>query len=181
MKYAFVFLLLISLTSVGQVKSDSTASADTLKPVPVSYLKRQPYQIVIPRGWRVSNDCIDKNCSLLSPSDTLGSPDRFIENINIVFDNLSSKNYTVDQYAQYSISYLPKVVKGFKVHEKKKLKPNVYMVIYSGEKSNFAQKWKQYYYVKNQKVYVVTFAAETSKFEYYLPFVNDSLASFKIF
>lgn len=185
MKYLLVFTLMLSATFVSaQVTKDtlSTTKKDTAKvaaPI-INYLKKSAYQIIVPSGWKSDPNCPEKNCTLTAPGDTIGPYDSYTESINIVFENLSSKSYTVDQYADFSKGYLPKVVKGFKVLERKKLKPNVIMMVYTGEKNSFPQTWRQYYYVKNQKVYIVTFACEPHKYAYYLPIVTESLASFKV-
>lgn len=175
-------LFLISLVSSAQITKDTTVAVkDTVKAVPAPVLKKLAYQINIPAKWKIKEGCIETDCSLLSQADTLSATfDKFTENINIVYQPLPSKNYTVEQYVEYSRKYLPSVVKGFKVHKKKKIKPNAWMMVYSGEKSGYFQTWRQYYYVKNAKVYIVTFAAETPKYEYFLPFVTESLSSFKL-
>ena len=72
------------------------------------------------------------------------------------------------------------MVKNFKVVEKKKLKSNVIRLTYSGEKDTFKQTWRQYYYVKASKVYIVTFSAETQKYDYYQRFIESFLNSFKL-
>lgn len=177
-------ILFVSLVSSAQIAKDTTAAVkDTTKVLP-PVLKKLAYQINIPTDpakWKIKEGCTETDCSLLSQADTLSATfDKFTENINIVYQPLPSKNYTVEQYVEYSRKYLPSVVKGFKVHEKKKIKPNAWMMVYSGEKSGYFQTWRQYYYVRNAKVYIVTFAAETPKYEYFLPFVTESLNSFKL-
>lgn len=153
---------------------------DTSKAPKPFVLDKKTYKINIPAGWRIQDNCQENLCSLLSPIDTLSYIDRFVDNINITVDKLPSASYTVDKYAQFSIQYLPGVVKNFKIIEKKKLKPNVYMLIYKGEKSGYTQTWQQYYYIKNAKVFIVTFACETEKYTYYKELVGPYLNTFKL-
>jgi hypothetical protein len=177
-----IVLILLAAKSYAQTPTIDVAT-DTAKIVVIEkpiYLEKKGYKIQIPKGWRLAPECQDNNCSLFSPADTLLLPDTYVENINIAVEKLSSPGYTVDQYAAYSITYLPKVVQNFKLISKKKLNANSFVVEYKGLKNNFLQTWRQFYYVKNSKVYIVTLATETPKFEYYKPLIESYLKSFKI-
>ncbi|MFY7908850.1 MAG: hypothetical protein ACOVO2_04840 [Emticicia sp.] len=156
-----------------------TANASSLTDS-IKVLDFKPYKIDYPSSWRLKAGCAVNECSILSPADTLSWPDGYTESINLTFNPLPSASYTADQYATYSIGYLPKVVKNFKVIERKKLKSNVIRVTYSGEKDTHKQTWRQYYYVKSSKVYIVTFSAETSKYPAYQSFIEPFLNSFTL-
>jgi hypothetical protein len=136
--------------------------------------------MTLPISWEIAPNCTEDYCNVFSPTDTLGFIDRFVENINITVQKLPTASYTVDQYATFSVGYLPKVVKEFVVVERKKLKSNLVRLTYKGIKDNFQQTWRQYYYIKNQKVFIVTFACETSKYKYYQPFIETYLNSFTL-
>jgi hypothetical protein len=164
-------------TPVIESQPDTAKTVAIEKPI---YLEKKGYKIQIPKGWRLGPDCQDNNCSLFSPTDTLLLPDTYVENINITVEKLTSPGYTVDQYATYSISYLPKVVQNFKLISKKKLNASSFVVEYKGLKNNFLQTWRQFYYVKNSKVYIVTLATETPKYEFYKPLIESYLKSFKL-
>lgn len=168
---AFVFVSMVSLPSWAQ--------SDTIQVEPELWLVKKGFKMKYPAKWEISQPCTDTYCSVFSPGDTLGFMDSFRENINFTVSKLSP-GYTVDQYAAYSLGYLPKVVKGFEVLDKKKLRANAYRITYRGTKDNFAQTWRQYYYVKKNQVYIVTFAAESSKYRYYQPFIEPYLASFTL-
>jgi hypothetical protein len=177
-----IVLLFIGYNSYAQTP-ETTTQTDTSKVAVVEkpiYLEKKGYKIQIPKGWRLAPECQDNNCSLFSPTDTLLLPDTYVENINITVEKLTSPGYTVDQYASYSITYLPKVVQNFKLISKKKLNASSFVVEYKGLKNNFLQTWRQFYYVKNSKVYIVTLATETAKFDYYKPIVESYLKSFKV-
>jgi hypothetical protein len=173
--FCFFFLGLL------KINAQSVDSSKVIVEKKPNILKKGGYSINIPDGWKIMDNCQENLCSLLSPADTLGILDRFTENINFTIEKLSTASYSVDKYATYSEAYLPKVVKNFKVIEKKKLKSNTFRMTYKGEKSGFFQTWRQYYVVKNQKLYILTFACETSKYEYYQPIVEPFLNSFRVF
>ncbi len=170
-----VFLTLLSFSGFGQILDSKQKKTEKLL-----VLDRKSYTIDIPAGWKVENNCKDEWCDITSPFDTLGLIDRYLESINFAVNKLPSANYSVDQYAAFSIKYLPTVVKNFSIIEKKKLKSNAYRLTYKGEKDKFKQTWRQYYYIKNAKVYIVTFACETEKYAYYQPLVEPYLNSFRL-
>lgn len=165
----FAFLTLCAFSANASSLSDS-----------IKVLDFKPYKIDYPSTWSLKAGCAANECTILAPRDTLTSPDTYFESINLTFNSLPSASYTVDKYALFSIDYLPKVVKNFKVVEKKKLKSNVIRLTYSGEKDTFKQTWRQYYYVKASKVYIVTFSAETQKYDYYQHFIESFLNSFTL-
>lgn len=160
----FFGFIILSTTTLSAQKIDSLNLKNELK---IKYLDKKEYKIAIPENWTVDKDCKDDLCSLFSPSDTLSYYDIFIENLNITVAKLPTASYTAENYSTYSRGYLPTVVKNYKLLNKKKLKPNVSMIEFTGIKNNFDQTWQQYYFVKRQKVYILTFAIETKKYAYY--------------
>lgn len=170
MKKLFVVLIII----LGFNKANASLT-DSIK-----VLDFKPYKINYPSSWRLKANCAANECTILAPGDTLTWPDTYTESINLTFNPLPSASYTVDKYTAFSIDYLPKVVKNFKVIEKKKLKSNVMRITYTGEKDTFQQTWRQYFYVKSSKVYIVTFSAESKKYNYYQPLIESFLSSFTL-
>ncbi len=138
------------------------------------------YTIEIPKGWTTQEGCTEKYCTFLAPIDTLNGNDSYLENINITVNDLPSSKYPIEKYTEFSIKYLPSVVSQFELLEKHQLTSYSSRVTYKGRKSKFNQTWRQYYIIKDSKVYIVTFAAETSKFEHYIAFVQQSLDSFRV-
>jgi hypothetical protein len=169
-KLIFVFLLIGSLTAQANLLTDSLLVLDF-----------KQYKMNYPATWRIKEGCLPNECTLLAPMDTLSRGlDTYYESINLTFNPLPSASYTVDNYAQYSVEYLPKVVKGFKILEKKKLKPNTIRLTYTGEKNSYQQTWRQYFYVKASKVYIVTFSTESPKYAYYQAMMEPFLNSFML-
>lgn len=165
-----MFLLFLSVNVFAQT--------DSLKaPGMVDF---KAYKMTVPDGWKIKAGCLETQCTLLSPSDTLTKYDAYTETINLTINKLSSASYTAEKYATFSIGYLPKVVNGFEVLERKKLKANLTRITYRGEKNGFLQTWRQYYHVKNAKVYIVTFSAETKKYDYFQPIIEPFLDSFTL-
>ncbi|UBM59121.1 hypothetical protein LAG90_00415 [Marinilongibacter aquaticus] len=138
------------------------------------------YKMTVPYLWRIKPGCVEGQCTFISRPDTLLDFDSYIESINLTVNKLNNSGYTALKYADFSIGYLPKVVKGFKLLEKKKIGSNAYRITYMGTKNSLKQTWRQYYYVKSGKVYIVTFSAETRKYEFYQPMIEPFLNSFAL-
>lgn len=164
-------VLFILLPFLAAAQSDSLTAPKTVD--------FPAYKMTVPTAWKIKAGCVEGQCTLLSPTDTLTAYDAYTETINLTINKLSSASYTAEQYATFSIGYLPKVVNGFQVLERKKLKPNLTRITYRGEKNGYLQTWRQYYHVKNAKVYIVTFSAETKKYDYFQPIIEPFLDSFK--
>lgn len=175
---AFLIVILISMTCKSNCIAQKKDSLISKKEIKINYLDKKEYKIAIPENWIIDKDCKDDLCSLFSPSDTLSYYDVFIENLNITVAKLPTPAYTAENYSNYSRSYLPTVVTKYKLLNKKKLKPNVSMIEFTGIKNNFDQTWQQYYFVKRQKVYILTFAIETKKYAYYTNHYKNIFNSF---
>lgn len=173
MKYFFVFLLYLSFTLKAQTSLDTSAVETQL------LIDMPTYSIELPNTWTIKAGCQEGQCTAHSPTDTLRGYDTYIESVNLTVNKLSSASYTAEKYANFSIGYLPKVIKNFKVLEKKKLNSKSYVISYKGNKNNIWQTWIQYYHVKNSKVYIVTFSAETLKYKHYKDLIAPYLDSFK--
>ena len=123
-KLQFLFLtFLISVQLLAQ-KTDSTFKKPEKEPV----LEKKGYVITIPKGWKIQENCKEELCNLVAPFDTLGILDTFLESINFTVNQLPSASYTVDEYARFSIKYLPSVVKNFSIVDRKKIKSNAFIV-----------------------------------------------------
>lgn len=164
MKYLITFFLILIFNTLGYSQSDT--------------LKTDSYTIIIPEGWKIKEGCLPGDCSLLAPHDNF--EDTFLENINIVVAKAPAKNYPVKKYADFSVGYLPSVIENFEVIDRKPIANNGEYVIYQGIKSDFKQTWKQYYFIKNEGLYIITFTAETDRFDEYINKIQANLDSFQI-
>jgi hypothetical protein len=159
------FLLLLFLSSAVQAQS-------------LDSLNRFDYTLPIPQGWTIKEGCTSTDCSLLAPQDH--KQDTFLENINVSVATAPSKNYPVHKYTDFCLGYLPTVINDFKVLERQKRSVNTEYLIYQGTKSDFAQTWKQYYRIRGEKLYIVTFTAEQKEFSSYLEKIGPLLDQFTL-
>lgn len=159
----FLCFFLFPLFAIAQ-------SADTLD--------KFDYVLPIPKGWTIKEGCQAQDCSLLAPQDH--SKDTFLENLNITVAEAPAKNYPVEKYVDFSAQYLPSVIDGFKILERKKLEGNKAYLIYTGTKNDFLQTWKQVYWIKGEKLYILTLSTESSQFENYIQNIGSFLEAFTL-
>jgi hypothetical protein len=159
-----IFLLLCLSTAVHAQSPDT--------------LNRFDYTLPLPAGWTVKEGCSETDCSILAPQDH--KQDTFLENINITIAAAPSKNYPVGKYTDFSVNYLPSVIQDFKILERTKLKGNAEYLVYQGTKSNFAQTWKQYYFIREEKLYILTLTAEQTQYASYLERIGPLLDAFSV-
>lgn len=144
----------------------------------IDSLNHLPYTIDVPEGWTIKEGYTEADCSFLALQDN--NQDTFLENINIMVADSPAKNYSAEKYTDFSIGYLPSVVENFELLERKKLPENASFIIYKGLKSGYQQTWKQYYYIIKEKMYILTFTAETPRFDEYIDKIQKNLDSFKV-
>jgi eukaryotic-like serine/threonine-protein kinase len=142
-------------------------------------LSKTNYTIKYPDTWTLEEGSTTTSFSIIAGSD--GADDKFVENINLVANNISS--YTPKSYADYSKTFLPSKIKGFKVLEEKEVKQGGktgYYMIFKGKQGNDQLKWKQYYFIEKGKVWILTFTGEEKRFADYIKKINSALSSFTI-
>lgn len=124
--------------------------------------------------------------SFLAPSE--GSMDLFQENINITVQDLSKQPMTLDGFTKLSkdqvvsllgqsamLSLTNKICYGQSCAEM------VYVMAKNPVKSiNLDLKIKQIWFIKSNKAFVLTYTAETSRFNNYLGIADKILSSFKL-
>ncbi len=140
---------------------------------------KKNYTITYPAAWNVAASSTNAACSIEAPSD--GAGDAFVENINLTSSPI--KGYTAATYAAFSKGYLPKKIKNFTVLEEKAITTNGtpgYYMVFKGLQGKDKLQWKQYYYIHNNTIYILTLTAEQAKYANYITQVQPSLQSFTI-
>jgi hypothetical protein len=143
-------------------------------------LTKTTYSVKYPDTWTLTPGHNNEKFSLTAPSDGVG--DQFVENMDLTVIALGASTYTPKQYADYSKTTLPKKIKFFKVLEEKAVKQGVagYYMVFKGTQGADKLKWKQYYFIKSGKVYVITFTAEDSRYAEYITNIGTMLSSFTV-
>lgn len=108
--------------------------------------------------------------------------DRFRENINLMIQDISSLG-ELDQYVEVSLAQITAIAGKENLIESKRMKSGdseFHKVIFSAPHGQFHLKFEQYYWVKDNKAYALTFTSEVDQFENYRKAGEAILNSFRL-
>ena len=176
MKYIIAIISLsISIWGYGQ----TARSKDTLN---FQTIDRGSYSIQYPRAWMIDTSRqYGSDLFLLSPNES--EMDKFKENVNVMVQHLKGLNFDLDKFVQVSENQVKTYVTNGKVLESKRINQKgleFHKLIYSGTQGAFSLKTEQYYFIKGEKAFVVTFVSEENQFAKYIVIAEKMLGSFKI-
>lgn len=176
-----VFLILtFGFLSCGERKQAQirTESIENWKTV-----KTENYTISYPPTWVLDNkEQMGIIMQLFSP---LSSPkDSFSDNVNLVIQNLSGQPVNdLDKYTQLSENQIKSMMKDSKILSSKRMnrhKQEFQKIQYTAKQGIYKLKFQQYYFIKNEKAYVLTFTCEVDEFKNYSEISEKIMDSFRI-
>lgn len=139
------------------------------------------FVIKYPNSWSLKSNEISQ------PILTINAPltsdqDMFSENINIITQDLSTVEVTLQQYFDYNLSQLNQIENGELISKTKYSddKNEYHKIIFKGTMNNYDLAIIQVYALKNKKAYVVTFTSLTSEFAKLKNLGNKLVTSFKL-
>jgi len=169
----FAVALLVNSCSSSDPKADS--EKDLIK------VDRPDYTLSFSKEWENApnkNPTID----LLITAQPDGKMDRFSENINILIQPVGD-TMNLEQFGDLTKNQLGTMVPGSELTDSKVSKKNgidclqmEYKAPMNGLKLHFVQD----VYMKNNKVYIVTFSAEESSYQAYKSMAQKVLNTFKL-
>lgn len=166
MKTFFIVCLHVAMASVlfGQSKT----------------LSKLTYVIKYPDPWSLEGTADAKQFTIKAAPDS-GVSDNFIENLNLVINDLNSP-MNARQYAEFSKGYLPQKIKNFTVIENAKgsLGADSWYMVFKGVQFGKKLQWKQYYILKGNKVHILTFTGEAIRYRQYIKTINSMMAAYSI-
>lgn len=171
-KHLFTALVVLSpLTTFAQDQSASEWKT----------LKDAAYQIQYPSSWQ-----LDQSASMQTSFVLYGrqlAEGKFRENVNLIMQDISGYNLDLAGYAKLSEDQINIAMANGKILESKQVTVSGithHMIIYQGDFNQYKLKWKQYYWIVQNKAYVLTFTATQETFEEFLPTADRILNSFSI-
>jgi|GEM_PF-3396213 len=162
--YLVTLFLLVAVTAAGQSNT----------------LSKSTYAVKYPDPWSIEGTADSKQFTIKAAPDS-GVMDNFIENLNMVINDLNSP-MNAQQYAEFSKGYLPQKIKNFVVLENAKgnLGKDSWYMVFKGVQFGKKLQWKQYYIVKGSKVHILTFTGEATRYKQYIKTINSMMASYTI-
>lgn len=109
--------------------------------------------------------------------------DLFQENINLVVQDLSGQNIDLNKYVEISEEQIKTMLNDGKILASERLKNNskeLQRIIYTGKQGQLALKWLQYYWIENNKAYILTLTSEENQYDKYAPVSEEIMNTFII-
>ncbi len=143
-------------------------------------LSKSTYSFRYPDTWTLEPGADAKQFTVKAPADS-GLIDNFVENLNMVINDVTG--YDARQYAEFSKTYLPQKIKQFQVLESKKgnvAGKDSWYLVFKGIQFGKKLQWKQYYIRKGNKMHILTFTGEASRYKEYIKTVNAMMAAYLV-
>jgi hypothetical protein len=171
-------LLLFTFITCGQTQ-ESNGTAKETKPN-WKIFDGTDYSIQYPADWElIQSGQMGTTFILFSPLET--SQDKFKDNVNLLIQDLSGHNLDLDKYAEISEGQIKTMITNSTLIESKRIKTGseeYHRMIYVGDQGMFHLKFEQFYWIKNEKAYVLTLTCEQDKFSDYKEVGEAILNSF---
>jgi len=145
-------------------------------------LAENGYSIQYPTDW-VLDKSGQGGTTFFIISQVSSSEDQFSENVNLIIQDLSTRNYDLNQFTEISEEQIKTKVANSILLESKRLNANgteFQKVIYTGDFAKYNLTIEQYYWVRDKKAYVLTLTCETSQFDTYRETGEKILNSFRL-
>lgn len=143
--------------------------------------KKDNYHIDYPENWTLDTTNTATCFIIFSPlsSDT----DEFKENLNLVVQDLSGLNFDLDNFTALSEQQIQNYMEESDLTENERLKKGnqeYQHLIYTAKSGGKLLRFEQYYWLINEKAYVLTFTAELQYFDQYKSISKEILDSFEL-
>lgn len=135
----------------------------------------ETYTLSYPNDWNYKDDAGSGLVfTLMSPA--ADDKDDFSENINLI-ETAVPEGSNLDELKEPLIEQLKAVITDFKLVSMNKTAKGM-EVVYTGSMGKYKLKWKQWYILKGDKAYILSFTAQTATYATYLPTAEKIIASF---
>lgn len=141
------------------------------------------YEIMHPIDWDIdTSGQAGTRFLLLSP--IIDKNDQFRENVNLLIQDLTGHNLSLDQYVNLTENQVKTLIQNGEiiVSERVNIGTNdeYHKMVYSGKQGIYDLKFQQYFWVIAEEAIIVTFTSEESEFEKYQSVGESILNSFII-
>jgi len=152
------------------------------KPSGYTEIIRKKYSVSYPKSWTAdSSKGRSVDISFKSPkSDSL---DKFRENMNVIFMDVSGQNYTLAKMGAECEAEIKKSVQDVNIITSKVTRDaslQYYSLSYSAQQGDFSFNVMQRVYLKNNTAYITTFTLESGKEADFQALIANMQNSFKI-
>lgn len=166
-------LILISLLTFQSIYCQTNYKTN------LNLLRNTDFNISYPNNLKL-DESGKKGTVFILLSEKINSKDDFIENINLIIQDLSKLEINLDKYVTISEKQIIDVGKLSESNRIVKNNLEFQRVIFEAFLNNFDLKFLQYYFVKNNKAFVLTFSCKKEEFNKYLDDMENVMRSFSL-
>lgn len=177
---AFLFLGFCSC----EQKTEDTVKEEEEQVIEESWttLEEPNYSIAYPNNWSM-NQSKQMGTEFFILSELTGTNDQFSENVNLMIQDLSSQDMTLDYYIEISVGQIKRMVTDFELLIDKRINDSekeYHKFLYNGTQGIHKLTIEQYAWMVNKKAYVLTFTSAQAEYESYKNIGEKILNSFVI-
>lgn len=178
-KRIVLLAILINFTVSGQTSANK---------VPAKFqdgwklLSESNYSIKYPGNWDL-NKSGQMGTSFFLFSPLSSEKDQFKENVNLLIQDLTGYNVDLDEYVEISKNQVKTLITDGKIIVSERIvdTPLKYQkMIYTGKQGIYKLKFEQYYWIENNKAFVLTLTCEESQFDTFKTIGEKILNSFQL-
>lgn len=160
----FIAFLFFGMVACGQSTKADDKKQETEKGW--NTFSQANYSITYPSTWNLNQSGeMGTSFILFSPQAT---QNKFRENINLLIQDLSGKNIDLNKYTQISEEQIKTLATNSVLIESKDVTSKsikYHKIIYTSDQGIYHLKFEQYYWVLDEKAYILTFTTEQVKFD----------------
>lgn len=142
-------------------------------------LDDKEFSVKYPSSWEVNQSGImGTKFILFAPSSPAVA---FRDNINLGIQDLNGMNMDLKKFVELSSAQIKQLVtNGNILTSETSVEKQRHKIVYSGSQGQLNLKWQQYYWIKNEKAYVLTFTADQNTFDKGVETANRVMDSFTV-
>lgn len=179
MKPILLLILFLPVVSLAQ-SGKNHKTTDSLTAHGWETVKRKFFSVQYPSGWTLNESgALGTTFILSSPKES--DEDKFNENVTLIIQDLKGMGMDLDKYTKISEEQVNTLITNSKLIESTRIKDagtEYHKIIYNGDQGIYRLAYEQYYWVKNERAYVLTFVTEQNKFDEYKAIGEQILNSF---
>lgn len=145
-------------------------------------LNKKNFAIQYPSEWKLNQSGL-MGSSFIIFSQLTGKTDKFKENVNLIIQDLTNYDMSLDQFVKISENQIKTLVTSGKIissERKKKNDMEFQKLIYTGKQGIYDLKYEQYFWIYNNNAYVLTLTCEVNQYNDFKIIGEKILNSFEI-
>jgi hypothetical protein len=139
------------------------------------------YSITYPDTWQLNQSGLAGTKFILF--DSKSQSPVFRDNLNLIVQDLKGQNIDLSKFVEISTTQLKQFITNLNISYSQTKGSGVdqkHKIIYSGNQGQLNLTWQQYYLVRNEKVFVLTFTATQDTFTSQIETASKVMDSFTI-